>query len=75
MRAMRLRAVGEPLQPTELPDPVAGPGQLALAVEACGVCRTDLHLIDGEVYVPVLPRTLGHQIVGRLEDGPRVGVP
>lgn len=75
MRAMRLAEVGARLTLAELPAPVAGPGQLRIAVEACGVCRTDLHLLDGEVDVPVLPRTLGHQIVGRTEDGRRVGVP
>ncbi|HEU4656550.1 MAG TPA: zinc-dependent alcohol dehydrogenase family protein [Capillimicrobium sp.] len=75
MRAMRLHAIGRPLRLDDVPVPVAGPGQLALRVEACGICRTDLHLLDGEVGVPVLPRTLGHQIVGRTEDGRRFGVP
>jgi propanol-preferring alcohol dehydrogenase len=75
VRAMRLVEPGAPLVLAEVPVPEAGPGQLRIDVEACGVCRTDLHLIDGEVEVPVLPRTLGHQIVGRDEDGRRVGVP
>lgn len=75
MRAMRLVEVAAPLRPAELPVPVAGAGELRIEVEACGVCRTDLHLLDGEVAVAVLPRTLGHQIVGRTEDGRRVGVP
>jgi hypothetical protein len=57
-----------------VPDP--GPGQLLLRVLACGVCRTDLHLLDGEVEIAHPPRILGHQIVARVEpDGPRVGVP
>jgi alcohol dehydrogenase, propanol-preferring len=72
---MRLTRVGEPLEECEVDVPRAGKGELAIRVEACGVCRTDLHLLDGEVDVPVLPRTLGHQIVGRTEDGRRVGVP
>ncbi len=75
MLAMQLHAVGRPLVAAEVPRPEAGEGQLALRVEACGVCRTDLHLLDGEVEVPRLPRTLGHQIVGRTVDGRRVGVP
>lgn len=75
MLAMQLQAIGSPLVAAEVPVPEPGPGQLALRVEACGVCRTDLHLLDGEVDVPVLPRTLGHQVVGRTADGARVGVP
>ena len=58
-----------------LPDPTPGPGQLLLKVEACGVCRTDLHLRDGEIEVPKQPVVLGHQIVATTEDGRRVGVP
>ncbi len=58
-----------------LPDPTPGPGQLLLKVEACGVCRTDLHLRDGEIDVPKQPVVLGHQIVATTEDGRRVGVP
>lgn len=59
----------------ELPDPVPGPGQLLLRVQACGVCRTDLHLRDSEIVAGKLPVVLGHQIVGLTEDGRRIGVP
>jgi len=71
-----------PLQPTELPDPEPGPGQVLVRVLACGVCRTDLHIVDGELTQPKLPLVLGHQIVGevlgggsRFRPGTRVGVP
>ncbi len=66
---------GRPLEAVTLPDSEPGPGQLALEVAACGVCRTDLHLRDGEIDTPRLPVVLGHQIVGRTDDGRRVGVP
>jgi propanol-preferring alcohol dehydrogenase len=73
MRAMVLRAQGEPLELTDLPDPTAGPGELLLQVQVCGVCRTDLHVVDGDLTEPKLPLVPGHQIVGRvLEVGPRV---
>lgn len=75
MRAMILEAQGQPLKPAELPDPQPGPGQLRIAVEACAVCRTDLHLRDDEIAATKLPVVLGHQIVGRTEGGRRVGVP
>jgi alcohol dehydrogenase, propanol-preferring len=76
MRAMVFEAPGRPLRPVERPVPTPGPGQLLLKVLACGVCRTDLHLLDGEVDVPDPPRILGHQIVGTTEPGGRrVGVP
>ena len=79
MRAMVFTAPGAPLEARELPDPRPGPGELLLRVRACGVCRTDLHLVDGEVDVPDPPRVLGHQIVGEVleggEPGARVGVP
>jgi len=84
MRAMLFRAPGGDLEAVERPTPEPGPGRLLLAVEACGLCRTDLHLLDGEVEVPAPPRILGHQIVGRvlageppegLEPGGLVGVP
>jgi alcohol dehydrogenase, propanol-preferring len=76
MRAMVFEAPGRPLRPVERPVPVPGPGQLLLEVLACGVCRTDLHLLDGEVDVPEPPRILGHQIVGTtVPGGRRVGVP
>jgi propanol-preferring alcohol dehydrogenase len=64
-----------PLAPATLPEPEAGPGQLLLEVRACAVCRTDLHLRDGEIPATRLPVVLGHQIVGTTEDGRRVGVP
>ncbi|HOX24688.1 MAG TPA: zinc-dependent alcohol dehydrogenase family protein [Candidatus Krumholzibacteria bacterium] len=85
MRAMILRRQGAPLEPADLPDPVAGPGQVLLAVHCCGVCRTDLHVVDGELAEPRLPLVGGHQIVGSvlalgagvtgLSIGQRVGVP
>ncbi len=85
MRAMLLRAPGRPLEAAELPRPEPGPGQLLLRVEACGVCRTDLHVADGELPYPKLPLVLGHEIVGEvvaagpgtadLAPGDRVGVP
>ncbi len=76
MRAMLFEGIGSPLRPADVPLPVPGPGQLLLRVLACGVCRTDLHLLDGEVAIADPPRILGHQIVGRVEPGgPRVGVP
>jgi propanol-preferring alcohol dehydrogenase len=76
MRAMLFEGVGSPLRSAHVPVPVPGPGQVLLRVLACGVCRTDLHLLDGEVEIARPPRILGHQIVGRIEpDGPRVGVP
>jgi propanol-preferring alcohol dehydrogenase len=75
MKAMVLERPGEPVRAATLPDPVPGPGQLLLKVAACAVCRTDLHLRDGEIDAPKLPIVLGHQIVGRTEDGRRYGVP
>ena len=76
MRAMVLEAPGRPLVPGERPIPRAGPGELLLEVRACGVCRTDLHLLDGELPVDAPPRILGHQIVGTVVgEGRRVGVP
>ena len=69
----------------ELPDPRPGAGQVLISVAACGVCRTDLHIVDGELDKPKLPLVLGHQIVGsvievgegaeRFGPGERVGVP
>jgi propanol-preferring alcohol dehydrogenase len=71
-----LHSPGEPLREAELPEPEAGAGQQLLRVEACGVCRTDLHIADGELADPKLPLVLGHQIVGTdVETGSRVGVP
>ncbi len=67
MRAMIFEEVGTPLQALELPIPRPRSGQLLLRVHACGVCRTDLHLLDGEVQIASPPRILGHQIVGTVE--------
>ncbi|MGN6274782.1 MAG: zinc-dependent alcohol dehydrogenase family protein [Solirubrobacterales bacterium] len=85
MRAMVLERQRQPLRLAELPEPVAGPGQVLLDVRACGVCRTDLHIVDGELTEPKLPLVPGHQIVGvvreagdgaeRFAPGDRVGVP
>jgi alcohol dehydrogenase, propanol-preferring len=82
MRAMVLEAPGEPLRERELADPEPGPGEVLLEVAACGVCRTDLHIVDGELPEPKLPLVQGHQIVGRVVEGgehhgagDRVGVP
>jgi propanol-preferring alcohol dehydrogenase len=73
---MVLDAPRTPLRPAELPEPEPGPGQVLVRVDACGVCRTDLHVVDGELTEPKLPLVLGHQIVGRDEGtGARVGVP
>ncbi len=75
----------QPLRLEELPDPRPGPGQVLLRVHACGVCRTDLHVVDGDLHEPKLPLVPGHQIVGTVEEvgdgaerfrlGQRVGVP
>jgi len=85
MRAMVLDAPGKPLRLAELPVPNPGAGQVLLKVLACGVCHTDLHILDGELNEPKLPLVLGHQIVGtvvrggtgayRFQVGARVGVP
>jgi propanol-preferring alcohol dehydrogenase len=75
MRATILERPGQPLANVTLPDPEPGPGQLLLKVAACAVCRTDLHLRDGEIEAPRLPVVLGHQIVGTAPDGRRLGVP
>ena len=73
---MVLDAPGRPLRLAELPEPAPGPGQHLLRVHACGVCRTDLHLRDGELAPGQLPLVLGHQIVATVEaTGERVGVP
>jgi propanol-preferring alcohol dehydrogenase len=82
---MTLAAAGERLREMRLPIPVPGPGQVQIRVEACGVCRTDLHVVDGELAHPKLPLVPGHQIVGtvsvlgegvsRPAIGERVGVP
>jgi propanol-preferring alcohol dehydrogenase len=75
MRAMVLHAAREPLVPEEIPPPEAAVGRLLLRVRACGVCRTDLHIVDGELDRPKLPLVPGHQIVGETDDGRRFGVP
>jgi propanol-preferring alcohol dehydrogenase len=85
MHAMVLNQVDGPLVWTERPDPLPGPGEIRVKVSACGVCRTDLHVVDGELARPRLPTVPGHEIVGRidamgpgvtgLEIGERVGVP
>lgn len=66
MRAMLLDQARRPLRRAELPDPVPGPGQVLIRVHACGVCRTDLHIFDGELAAPKLPLVPGHQIVGTV---------
>ncbi|HXF76867.1 MAG TPA: zinc-dependent alcohol dehydrogenase family protein [Methylomirabilota bacterium] len=85
MRAMVLEQAGEPLRLTELATPVPGAGQALIRVNACAVCRTDLHVVDGELAKPKLPLVPGHEIVGaivalgsdvsRFKVGDRVGVP
>ena len=85
MRAMVLTAPGEPLRLQQLPVPRPAAGQVLLRVSACGICRTDLHVVDGELTEPTLPLVPGHQIVGTIEQlgagvtglrpGQRVGVP
>jgi propanol-preferring alcohol dehydrogenase len=85
MTAMRLHRPGEALRPEQVPVPEPGPGELLLEVRACGVCRTDLHIVDGELVAPRLPLVPGHEIVGRVAGrgpgallfgaGERVGVP
>jgi propanol-preferring alcohol dehydrogenase len=79
---MLLDAPGTPLHLAEVPDPDPGPGEVLLEVAACAVCRTDLHIVDGELDRPKLPLVLGHQIVARVVAGgerfgagTRVGVP
>ena len=68
MRAMQLSGVGTALHEVELPEPRPGQGQVQLQVHACGVCRTDLHIVDGELAEPKLPLVLGHQIVGTVSE-------
>jgi propanol-preferring alcohol dehydrogenase len=76
MRAMVLERQGAPLREVELEVPQPGPDELLVRVRACAVCRTDLHVADGELPDPKLPLVLGHQIVGeRADGGGRVGVP
>jgi propanol-preferring alcohol dehydrogenase len=72
---MVLERQREPLRLRDLPVPGPGDGQVRLRVLACGVCRTDLHVVDGELERPKLPLVPGHQIVGVTDDGRRLGVP
>jgi alcohol dehydrogenase, propanol-preferring len=79
---MLLEAPRSPLLPAELPEPEPAAGQVLIRVHVCGVCRTDLHVVDGELPDPKLPLVVGHQIVGTVEgagelfaSGDRVGVP
>jgi propanol-preferring alcohol dehydrogenase len=73
---MVLDRPGTPLRAADVPEPEPGTGELLLRVLACGVCRTDLHIFDGELPYPKLPLILGHQIVGEMVgEGRRVGVP
>ena len=85
MRAMVLHEIGRPLVLEERPDPLPDPGEIRVRVEACAVCRTDLHVVDGELPDPRLPIVPGHEIVGTVDalgsgvmshvQGGRVGVP
>src|SRR5678815_5398019 len=85
MRAMVLDKPGQPLQLRDVPKPKPGRGQLLVRISTCAVCRTDLHVVDGELSDPKLPLILGHQIVGHVEEigeensnfaiGDRVGIP
>lgn len=84
MKAMVLHAPREPLRLEDRPDPLAGPGEIVVRVEACAVCRTDLHVVDGDLTEPKLPLIPGHEIVGivescgggvHLKPGRRVGIP
>jgi propanol-preferring alcohol dehydrogenase len=85
MQAMVLNKPQMPLEWTELPDKEPGPGEIRVKIAACGVCRTDLHVVDGELPHPKSPIIPGHEVVGRidalglgvegLELGERVGIP
>ncbi len=85
MLAMVLEKPNSPLRPLDVPTPEPGPGQIRVRVHACGVCRTDLHIVDGELTEPKLPLIPGHEIVGRVDRlgegvnrfsiGDRVGIP
>src|SRR5437660_1847632 len=85
MRVQLLTEAKRPLVAADLPEPRPGPGQLLIGVKACAVCRTDLHVVDGELTHPKLPLVPGHEIVGtvaavgagveRWADGARVGIP
>src|SRR5262249_52170418 len=85
MLAMQLRAIGQALVPSELPDPQPNDVEVRVRIAACGVSRTDLHVVDGELPNPKLPVIPGHEVVGRIEavgrqvehlqPGMRVGIP
>ena len=85
MKAMVLKTIGAPLEWTELADRRPGPGEIRVKVLACGVCRTDLHVVDGELPDAKSPIIPGHEIVGRIDEigqgitslkiGERVGIP
>jgi propanol-preferring alcohol dehydrogenase len=85
MKAMVLHTQRQPLRATEVPTPMPGPGEVLIQVRACAVCRTDLHVVDGELPKPKLPLVPGHEIIGvvsargdgaeRFRLGDRVGVP
>ena len=83
MRAMVMQTAGRQLEPSEVPDPEPREGEVLVRVRSCGVCRTDLHIVDGELAEPKLPLVPGHQIVGEVADpggtrfaaGERVGIP
>jgi propanol-preferring alcohol dehydrogenase len=85
MHAMVLKKIGAALEWTDLADPQPGPGEIRVKISACGVCRTDLHVVDGELPDPKVPIIPGHEIVGRIDSigtgvedlkiGERVGVP
>src|SRR5579863_1323381 len=67
MKAMVLHAIGQPLALEARDDPLPGPGRLRVRVEACAVCRTDLHVVDGDLPNPKLPIVPGHEIVGIID--------
>ena len=85
MHAMILKKLKTPLEWVELPDPEPGVGEIRVKISACGVCRTDLHVVDGELPNPMIPIIPGHEIVGRIDAigtgvealkiGERVGIP
>ena len=75
MKAMLLTRPGAPLVLTDVDRPTPDAGEILLQVRACGICRTDLHVVDGELARPKLPLVPGHQIVGVTRDGRRLGVP
>ncbi len=85
MKAMILEAAGRPLKMIEREVPQPGPGQVLVSIDACAVCRTDLHVVDGDLTEPKLPIIPGHEIVGRIistgkgvdryRKGERIGIP